>query len=229
MPAQPVEAYLNAFGANTVQPAVVINGGVLNQAGSSNVHLGPVTMTGGTMSGAEYYTYTSASTITTNASPATALISAGTLALHNNTTFTVAADNSGAPDLIVSSQIVQDPATTTMGITKAGPGWMLISGSNSYGGGTTLNGGILQLGSNLALGAGTGALTVGGSGTLDLNGFNPTVGAVNGARNHQQHFRRRIAFVDRRQRRRGGGVLGNDPEHLGLVVPRQGRIGSSIA
>ena len=56
---------------------------------------------------------------------------------------------------------------------------MTLNGANSYSGGTTVAGGVLRLGSSLALGATSGGLTVNG-GTLDLAGNNPTVGALAG-------------------------------------------------
>ena len=146
-----VEAYESAFGANSTQPPIVINGGVLNQAGSSNIHLGTVTMTAGTMSGlgGTDYTYLTPSTITTNSASTTALISVSTLELKATTTFNVAAGNSAAPDLVVSSQIVQDAAT--YGITKTGNGWMELTGSNTFAGGTTIGAGTLELGNVGAL------------------------------------------------------------------------------
>jgi autotransporter-associated beta strand protein len=58
-------------------------------------------------------------------------------------------------------------------------GTIVLSGANTHGG-TTLNGGILQVGNAGALGASTGDLVVNG-GTLDLNAFNPTVRSLSGA------------------------------------------------
>ncbi len=57
---------------------------------------------------------------------------------------------------------------------------LTLSGSSNYGGGTTIQAGTLQLGSNAALGAGTGSLVVNLGGLLDLNGFSAGVGALNG-------------------------------------------------
>ncbi len=63
---------------------------------------------------------------------------------------------------------------------KTGAGTQTISGNNSYSGGTTVSGGTLQMGHVNALGSNTGDVTV-NSGTLDLHGFSPTIGALNGA------------------------------------------------
>ena len=68
----------------------------------------------------------------------------------------------------------------TTGLIKSGNGTLLLSSSaNSYSGGTTVSGGVLQLGSAAALGSSNGALEV-DAGTLDLAGNSPTVGVLSG-------------------------------------------------
>ncbi len=69
--------------------------------------------------------------------------------------------------------------TGTGGLVKQGNGTLTLNGANSYTGGTTLNAGILQLGTTDTL-ATTGALTVNG-GTLEINGFSQTVASLSGA------------------------------------------------
>ncbi len=71
-------------------------------------------------------------------------------------------------------------AAAAVAFIKTGAGTQTISGNNSYSGGTTVSGGTLQMGHVNALGANTGDVTV-NSGTLDLHGFSPTMGALNGA------------------------------------------------
>ena len=61
-------------------------------------------------------------------------------------------------------------------LTLIGPGPLLLGGSNSYAGSTTISGGTLQLGSPSAL-PGT-ALFIYNNGKLDLNGNNATAAAV---------------------------------------------------
>ena len=74
------------------------------------------------------------------------------------------------------SGIISD-GTGSNGLTlSSGSGTVIVSGTNTYSGGTTINTGMLQLGSTGALPSG-GVVTVGG-GTLNLNSFNQSVGAV---------------------------------------------------
>ena len=60
-------------------------------------------------------------------------------------------------------------------LTKTGGGLLMLAGANTYTGGTSVENGTLQLGSNNALGL--GGLTA-DSGAVDLNGFSLT--AANG-------------------------------------------------
>ena len=69
----------------------------------------------------------------------------------------------------------------TTGFTKLGVGTLVLSGTNTYTGPTTVGGGILRLGSAAALGANpTGAITLGNAdtsdaGSLDVNGQSITL------------------------------------------------------
>ncbi|ESZ15743.1 phosphomannomutase [Mesorhizobium sp. L2C085B000] len=75
-------------------------------------------------------------------------------------------------------------AATTLGLggsvvgagalVKSGPGTLVLSGTNTYTGDTTVRAGILRAGSASAFG-GTGGLSVGAGATADLNGFGNTV------------------------------------------------------
>ncbi|WP_273054227.1 autotransporter-associated beta strand repeat-containing protein [Hyphomonas sp.] len=69
-------------------------------------------------------------------------------------------------------------------ITKDGDGTLVLSGINTYTGATFVNGGILRAGSTQAFGPviGSGAvpMTVNAGGELDLDGFDNTIGPLNG-------------------------------------------------
>ena len=91
---------------------------------------------------------------------------------------------SGSSNTTFSGQILDGPNLNTLtgiasqgivALTKSGGGILTLSGSNSYSGLTTISSGTLLLANANALG--TGNLTASG-GTVDLGGFNPTVGAV---------------------------------------------------
>ncbi len=64
-------------------------------------------------------------------------------------------------------------------LTKDGIGKWILTGTNTYSGGTTLAGGTLVLGNAAALGSTTGGLTV-TAGTLDLDGFSPSISHLTG-------------------------------------------------
>jgi autotransporter-associated beta strand protein len=63
------------------------------------------------------------------------------------------------------------------GLTKAGYDTVILSGANSYTGGTTITGGAVRLGRTNALPT-TGSVSTQADGVLDLNGYNQTVGTL---------------------------------------------------
>ncbi|CAN5621201.1 hypothetical protein BH09VER1_BH09VER1_13680 [soil metagenome] len=64
-------------------------------------------------------------------------------------------------------------------LSQTGPGTLTLAGANSYTGGTMMTQGGIKLGNAKALGSTSGSLALLG-GTLDLNGFNLTVGSLTG-------------------------------------------------
>lgn len=68
------------------------------------------------------------------------------------------------------------------GITKTGAGTLILGGANSFGGGVTINAGIVRAGSTTALGPAASATLTFGSGStgkFQLFGFDTTVGGLN--------------------------------------------------
>ena len=72
--------------------------------------------------------------------------------------------------------------TNALALTKVGNNRLTLSGANSYTGGTTIITGTVLVNNNTALGAATGALTMGdvsgNAATLNLQTFNQTVGSL---------------------------------------------------
>src|SRR5262249_29645752 len=80
------------------------------------------------------------------------------------------------------SGVIQD-GSGPLALVKTGGGTQALSGANTYSGGPTPSGGVLQLGAANALPSGPGQGNVAfnpasGTATLDLNGFSPTLNAL---------------------------------------------------
>lgn len=85
-------------------------------------------------------------------------------------------NDSLANNLVVGSTIANN-GTETVSLGKAGPGRLVLNGTNTFTGSVVVSGGSIRLGN--AAGIGTGrAVTMGASTLLDLNGFNATVSTV---------------------------------------------------
>lgn len=64
---------------------------------------------------------------------------------------------------------------------KEGAGTLVLTGANTYSGGTTVNEGTLRAGSAQAFGSASGFMTVNNGATLELGGFNVTVAGLLGS------------------------------------------------
>jgi autotransporter-associated beta strand protein len=118
----------------------------------------------------------------------TSIGSGATLQVGNNTptvslTGTAAVTDNGALVFNLST-----PGNVTIANTISGAGsltennsanQLVLTGSNSYSGGTIITSGSIQVGNSYALGSGN--VSVAGASLLDLNGASPTVGALNGS------------------------------------------------
>jgi len=85
-----------------------------------------------------------------------------------------AADGAATDDLVIPAAILQNTGAGSgaKSITKTGAGTLLLSGTNSYSGGTFINAGLVKAGSARALGAENAAastVTIASGATLDIN------------------------------------------------------------
>ena len=163
---------------------LAINGGTVTHSSGNTLTLASVavTMTGGTLQttnagGAfDFYDQSGTNTAVSTLAAATSATIAGNINLRagdNDTTGTVftVADGAVADDLIVSANMVNGSAQGVNSIIqKAGAGHMVLSGNNTYSGGTNLNLGTLAVISKTGLGANNATVT-----------FNSTPGNINTA------------------------------------------------
>ncbi|MGO4322607.1 autotransporter-associated beta strand repeat-containing protein [Pseudomonas sp. KB_12] len=86
--------------------------------------------------------------------------------------------SNAATTLTVSGTAVGDD-----GFRKDGAGTLVLSGTNTYSGGTSVTAGTLRAGSTTAFGSTNNNLSVASGATADLNGFNTSIGALQGLGN----------------------------------------------
>ena len=119
------------------------------------------------------------STVDTNYSINSLTVQSGALSFTMN--------NSGGHTLTISSAFtdsssnsvaVSVPLLGSMNLVVNGTGTLTLSGTNTYTGSTTVNSGMLQAGSTSAFGN-LSAVSITGSGTLDLNNYSNTIGKLN--------------------------------------------------
>jgi fibronectin-binding autotransporter adhesin len=180
---------IDGGGISSYSGLIVGAGGSMNMSGSGTVVLGGAnTYSGGTTLSAGSLELGIANALGSGGIN----VSGGTLDLHgfgqSSGAVSIAGgsiiSSVGAATLTGTSYSTQSGAiSVSLGgaaaaLNMAGPGLLLLSGSNGYGGGTTLTAGTLQAGSLAALGA--GGLTVGG-GVLDLHGFGLSLPSLSGS------------------------------------------------
>ncbi|RST53953.1 autotransporter-associated beta strand repeat-containing protein [Variovorax sp. DXTD-1] len=165
--------------------------GTLTLGNAGNNYVGVTTVSAGTVSVGTIANGGLASGIgAAGSEPANLVVSAGANLEYTGATadtdrgFTLGAgaagggvDVDGAPTMLTMSGV----ATGAGALRKEGAGTLVLSGTNTYTGGTIVNAGVLRAGSTTAFGSTTGLMTVNGGGTLQLDTFNTTVGALAGA------------------------------------------------
>jgi autotransporter-associated beta strand protein len=190
-------------GANGYDGLTTVSAGVLTLAGNNSNAAGGVTLSAGTLNinhnnALGTGTFTIAASTIINNSSGTAVsnttnnnaqvwngsftftggsnlnLGSGNVTLGSSLTVTTSANN------LTVGGVIDDGATNTFNLTKAGTGTLTLGGASTYGGTTTINEGILKIGVNNALPT-AGVVQLGASttaGTLDLNGFDLTIGSL---------------------------------------------------
>lgn len=169
-----------------------LGSGVLTLGNAGNNYTGVTTVNGGTLSVSTLANGGQASGIGASTSASSnLLLDGGELeytgaTASSNRGFTLG-DNDGAIDVsnVATTLTLSGTAMNTTGavgtLTKLGAGTLVLSGTNTYNGGTVINAGTLRAGSTQAFGIGGGVTLANTTGaTLDLNGFNNTVGFLSG-------------------------------------------------
>lgn len=165
---------------------LALNGGILSTSGSSARTLtNSVTIGGDVQLGA-----TGISGLATLSGPIavngnrqltfvnTGVVLSGAMTLNGNLTLN---SEIGTPGTVPTGSNITSAIADGLGshgIVKSGTGVATLSGANTYSGGTTINDGVLNVGSTSALG--TGTVTFAG-GQLDLRGQNLIVNALSGS------------------------------------------------
>jgi len=146
------DGFLILTGTNTYSGGTTVSAGVLQVGADAALGdaSGGVTLSGGALMGTD--TFSSARTIT--------MFGTGTIAPDAGTTLTLTGDISG-----------------TAALVKDGAGTLVLSGTNSYVGDTTVLGGTLQIATNEALGDVTKQLSL--SGTLKTTATFSSARAIN--------------------------------------------------
>ena len=178
--------------------AVEVDSGSLTLSGAGNTYNGGTTITGGTLALGANNALPVATVVTfgdpthngtldlagfnqqvAGLAAASAATAAGQV-IGNSSTSSNAALIFNAAGSSTFAGMIQDSlgGGTFKTALEVSAGTLTLTGNNSFRGGTTINTGVLQLGSTAALPNGTAATV---NGTLDLKGFNAAVGNLSGS------------------------------------------------
>jgi autotransporter-associated beta strand protein len=180
---------LTVSGALSGSAALTVNGLVTLSAGASSTHSGATTVPNGSvLQGGAANSFSASTAVAVDATGivrlngfnnrAASLTGAGTL--QNNHASTGATLTVGDATNFSFVGTLQNGAAAALGLTKIGTGSLTLSGANTHTGATTVNEGTLVFGTATTL-TGTNPVTLTGTGTLDINGFSVSTGAITSA------------------------------------------------
>ncbi len=171
---------LTLAGANTYSGGTILNAGKLNINNAQALGSGNLTINGGTLGNTSGGAISNANNNMQNWNGNFTFdgsynlnLGAGTVTLGSN----CAVNAQYTYSALIANGVIDD-GVNTYGLTKTGAGRLSLAGANTYGGGTTLNEGTLNI--NHAQALGTGVLTING-GTIDNNTASSVVNANNNA------------------------------------------------
>lgn len=162
--------------SGTLATTTLANGGAASGIGQSTNAAGNLVLNGGTLryTGAaastdRLFTLGLAGTLEANGTGAVNFNNAGGIAFTGTgtRTLTLGGTNAGANTL---ASIIGNDASGSTSLVKNGAGTWVLTGANTYAGGTTINGGVLQFNSAAAIG-GTGANVTVNAGGAAAAGF----------------------------------------------------------
>ncbi|BDU21085.1 autotransporter-associated beta strand repeat-containing protein [Dyella sp. GSA-30] len=163
--------------------------GTLTLSNAANDFVGPVTVSNGLLSTGILALGGQTSGIGAGSNaPSSLILQTGGGLEYTGATMTTdrgftLAGGTGHVDVDTAGTTLTDSGTVvgTGNLSKDGAGTLVLSGANTYSGGTTVAAGVLQAGSNQAFGV--GPMTVNAGATLNVSTFQPQVAGLNGAGN----------------------------------------------
>ncbi|MBI2518729.1 MAG: autotransporter-associated beta strand repeat-containing protein [Opitutae bacterium] len=184
---------LSLTGNNTFSGGATLTGGTVSVSNNNALGTGTLTLNGGTLTSSAANTVgntislqassglsniTTSGTLTQTGGSYTLNLAnatvAGNVALSNtNTAQTLTTQVDSGTSTI--SGAIANGGTGAGNLTKTGAGTLVLSGANTYTGTTTISDGTVQLGASDVL-ANTSAVSIGASGTLNLNGYSERIG-----------------------------------------------------
>jgi len=171
-------------GNNTASARTVNVAGTLNLGGSE--YLRTINLTGGTLNapstGTEYLRAPGSGLAINSLASATTSTLANRLDLTFSPLVVDTANGAAAVDLAITGPVTENTGGGSGGrtITKNGTGTLLLSGANTYSGGTVINAGTLLVNNASGSGTGSGAVTIASTATLGGTGTLSGAVTVNG-------------------------------------------------